>query len=143
MDVRDCFNKGLLVKIRPSDNKVKQSLKSAESSLRKAKDNINIDNMDVAVVMAYTAMFHSFRALLFLDGIKERSHVCMLEYIKEKFPLLKNLAKEADAYRRFRHTALYGLEVLVSKDDAVAAIRLAEEIAASVMETLQGKVKKI
>lgn len=137
MDIKTCFNKRLLVKIKSSTNKTNQSLKSAKNSLKKAQDNIRIGNMDVAVVMAYTAMFHSFRALLFLDGIKERSHVCMLEYVKDKFPLLKNLAKEADAYRRFRHTVLYGLEVLVSKDDAVAAVELAEEIIASVTDMLR------
>ena len=139
MDIKDCFNKGLLVKIRPSDNKTEQSLASAKSSLRKAQDNIKIGNMDVAIVMAYTAMFHAFRVLLFLDGIKERSHVCMLEYVKEKFPLLKDLAKEADAYRRFRHTALYGLEVLVSKNDAVEATRLAKKIIAEVYEIFRTK----
>ncbi len=132
MDIKDCFSKGLLFKTKSSDSKAKQSLKSAEGSLKKAQGNIKIGNMDVAVIMAYTAMFHSFRALLFLDGIKERSHVCMLEYVKKKFPLLKDLAKEADAYRRFRHTALYGLDVLVSKDDAQAAMKLAEKIIDSV-----------
>jgi len=139
MDIKSCFDKGLLVKIRPSANKARQSLASARSSLRKAEDNMQINNMDVAVVMAYTAMFHAFRALLFLNGVKERSHVCMLEYVKEKFPLLKNLAKEADAYRRFRHTALYGLEVLVSKDDAVAAMTLAEKIIDSVTDLCRAK----
>lgn len=139
MDVKTCFNKRFLVKSKSSGNKAKQSLKSAKGSLKKAQDNIKISNMDVAVVMAYTAMFHTFRALLFMDGIKERSHVCMLEYVKEKFPLLKDLAKEADAYRRFRHTALYGLEVLVSKDDAMAAVKLAEKIITAVSDILQEK----
>lgn len=100
---------------------------------------MHMNNMDVAVVMAYTAMFHAFRGLLFLDGVKERSHVCMLEYVTEKFPLLKNLSKEADAYRRFRHTALYELEVLVSKDDAVAAMTLAKKIIGSVTKLFRAK----
>ena len=132
MKLKECFDKRLLVKIKPSSNKAKQSLVSARGNLRKARDNIKINNMDVAVVMAYTAMFHSFRALLFIDGVKERSHICLLEYVKENFPNLKNLAKEADAYRRFRHTALYGLDILVSKNDAVGALRLANRIITSV-----------
>lgn len=139
MDIRNCFDKALLVKIRPSDNKARQSLVSARSSLKKALDNIQMNNMDVAVVMAYTSMFHAFRALLFKEGIKERSHICMLEYVKKNFLELRNQAREADAYRRFRHTALYGLEVLVSKDDALAAKRLAEEIIASVTNILRTK----
>lgn len=132
MDVKTCFSKGYLIKIKPSANKANQSLRSAKGSLKKAKDNVRINNMDVAVVMAYTAMFHAFRTILFREGIKERSHVCMLEYVQKNFPELKSLAREADAYRRFRHTALYGLEVLVSESDAKAAIKLAEEVIASV-----------
>ena len=143
MKLKECFDKGLLARTRPSGNKAKQSLASAKSSLRKAQGNIKIGNMDVAVVMAYTAMFHTFRVLLFLDGIKERSHVCMLEYVKGKFPSLKGLAKEADAYRRFRHTALYGLEVLVSKNDAAAAMKLARQIIASVTDIFSDKVGEI
>ena len=139
MKLKECFDKRLLVKIKPSSNKAKQSLVSARGSLRKARDNIKINNMDVAVVMAYTAMFHSFRALLFINGIKERSHICLFEYVKENFPNLKDLAKEADVYRRFRHTALYGLDILVSKNDAVGALRLADKIIASVTGILEGK----
>lgn len=140
MNLKNCFDEGFLIKIKPSGNKAKQSLGCAKNSLKKARDNKNIGNMDVAIVMAYTAMFHSFRTLLFLDGVKERSHMCMLEYIKEKFPSLKALADDADAYRRFRHTALYGLEVIISEDDALAAIKLTEEIISSVTKIFgQGK----
>ena len=138
MDIKTCFAKGYLVRTRPSANKAKQSLVAAKAALKKAKDNFRINNMDVAVVMAYTAMFHSFRMLLFMQGIKERSHVCMLEYVKENFVKVKDLAKEADAYRRFRHTALYGLEVLVSKEDASAAMELADKIINVVSSHRQG-----
>lgn len=136
MNIKECFNKAYLIKVRSSENKVRQSLTSARNSLKKARDNAKIKNMDVAVIMAYTAIFHAFRALLFFKGVKERSHVCMLEYVKTEFPSLKALAKEADAYRRFRHTALYGLDVLVSKDDASAAMRLGEKIINSVAGVL-------
>jgi len=128
VDIKSCFAKGYLVKIKPSANKMHQSLRSAKGAVKKARDNVRIKNMDVAMVMAYTAIFHAFRSLLFMKGVKERSHICMFEYIRENFPELKELAKEADAYRRFRHTALYGLEVLVSRDEASAAIELAGEI---------------
>lgn len=141
MDIKSCFNKRLLVRTKPSANKARQSLESAKISIKKAQDNIKIGNMDIAIVMGYTSMFHSFRALLFLDGIKERSHICMLEYIKKKFPLFKNLAIEADAYRRFRHTALYGLEILISKNDAVSAIELAKKIIISIMDITKDRLK--
>jgi uncharacterized protein (UPF0332 family) len=132
MTLKECFDKGLLARTRPSLNKAKQSLASAKSSLKKARDNLRIDNSDIAVVMAYTAMFHSFRAVLFMEGVKERSHVCMLKYIEHTSDELKGLAKEADVYRRFRHSALYGLDVLVSRDDAQGAIKSARKTISSV-----------
>ena len=73
---------------------------------------------DLAVVSVYTAMFHAARAILFRDGIKERSHICVVTYIKEKYPHLSEYANTLDSYRKSRHTMLYGLEVDVMKDDA-------------------------
>ena len=137
MTLKECFEKRLLVKTRPSENKAKQSLVSAKANLKKARDNLGIDNADIAVVMAYTSMFHSLRALLFAEGVKERSHICMLEYIKSNFKELRALTREADAYRRFRHSALYGLDVLVSEDDALGAIKSARQIITSVEAVLR------
>ncbi len=137
MNLKECFDKKYLAKTRPSENKTRQSLSSAKNSITKAEDNVKIKNMDVAVIMAYTAMFHALRALLFSQGVKERSHICMLEYIKTEFPFLKSLAREADVYRRYRHTALYGLDVLVSKEDASDAIKLANKIIKTVADVLK------
>ena len=139
MTLKECFDKKLLVRTRPSENKANQSLVSARASLKKARDNLRIDNADIAVVMAYTAMFHSLRALLFAQGVKERSHICMLEYIRGNFKELRAITREADAYRRFRHSALYGLDVLVSEDDAQAAIKTARRIIESVKGILREK----
>ena len=127
MNIKDCFSRGFLVKVSPSWNKVKQSLDVAESNIKKAKDNLEIRNYDVCVVLAYTSMFHSLRAILFKEGVKERSHICLLAYIKSKYPRMIKLLNNIDSYRRFRHTALYGLEELVSKDEANRSIKVAKE----------------
>ena len=71
-------------------------------------------------------MFHSARSILFRDGIKERSHVCVISYLQEKYPELKRFANQLDAYRKNRHTTLYGLDFLVSDDEAKQAIEDAE-----------------
>ena len=71
-------------------------------------------------------MFHPARALLFRDGIKERSHICTVSYLKETYPRLKRLANQLDVYRRNRHNTLYALDFLISDDEAHQAIKDAE-----------------
>jgi uncharacterized protein (UPF0332 family) len=62
---------------------------------------------DLAVVSVYTAMFHAARAILFRDDIKERSHICVIQYIKEKYPHLTEYANALDSYREQAHDALW------------------------------------
>ena len=57
----------------------------AKEYLEKARKNYEIDIHDITVVAAYTAMFHAARSLLFINGIKERSHVCIVLYLKSKY----------------------------------------------------------
>jgi len=71
-------------------------------------------------------MFHAARALLFKDGVKERSHICVVVYLKEKYPKLRKLANQLDTYRRNRHNTLYALDILISDDEAKQAIKDAE-----------------
>ena len=82
----------------------------------------------MAVVAAYTSMFHAARAILLRDGIKERSHICIVIYLREKYPELKHQTRILDTYRRFRHTALYALDVTVDEKEARKSIELAHEL---------------
>ena len=73
-------------------------------------------------------MFHAARAILFRDGIKERSHECIPVYLKETYPQLETLANILDSYRRFRHDAIYGLDFAIDDKEAKAALDSAKEI---------------
>jgi uncharacterized protein (UPF0332 family) len=86
--------------------------------------------------MSYTAMFHSARAILFRDGIRERSHECIPMYIRETYPALKADANKLDSYRKFRHDALYGLEFEAGKQDAATAMAVAGEFLSAVEKVL-------
>jgi uncharacterized protein (UPF0332 family) len=72
-------------------------------------------------------MFHSARALLYKDGVKERSHICIVSYLREKYPELRRLSNQLDAYRRNRHNTLYSLDFLISDNEAKQAIMDAEQ----------------
>jgi uncharacterized protein (UPF0332 family) len=72
-------------------------------------------------------MFHAARAILFKDGFKERSHICLILYVEEKYPSLRGYARQVDQYRRARHNALYALDSNQSRADAEVAIESAKD----------------
>jgi len=79
-------------------------------------------------------MFHAARSILFRDGIKERSHLCVISYIQETYSQLKRLANQLDTYRRNRHNTLYALDFLISDDEAQQAIEDAEQFYRQIKE---------
>ena len=137
MNIEDCFKKELLIRKKPAREKAKQPLKAAKVYVKKAKDNIALKNYDITIVAVYTSMFHSLRSILFKDGLKERSHICLLAYIKHAYPELSGTANSVDVYRRFRHTALYGLDTTASREEAESSIEVAGETLISVKKLLR------
>jgi len=122
MRLKDCYKEKLLRKIKPSIQYATKSLETSQEFIKKAEDNLKIKNYDIAVFCSYTSMFHASRALLFKDGVKERSHICIISYINEIYPHLRKLANQLDTYRRNRHNTLYALDFLTTKDDANQSI---------------------
>lgn len=127
MNIDDCFREGLLKKIRPQLETAKKEIENAKKYLDKARKNEDMGIHDIAVIAAYTSMFHAARTILYRDGIKERSHICIVLYLKAKYPELQEQARILDTYRRFRHTALYGIEDIIDKVEAETSIQLADE----------------
>jgi len=86
MKLADCFKKGLLKTISPDTENADRSIKLSMENIEDAVENLIIHRYRVVVILSYTAMFHAARAILFRDGIKERSHECIPVYIVEKYP---------------------------------------------------------
>ena len=126
MKLQDCFKEGLLRKTKPSKQYATKSSETSLIYIKNAKDNLKMKNNNLVIFCSYTAMFHSARALLFKDGIKERSHLCIVSYIRETYPRLRRLSNQLDAYRRNRHNTLYALDFLISEYEAQQAIEDAE-----------------
>ena len=124
--MRDCFKEGLLRKTKPSKQYAIKSLDTSLTYIQNAKDNLKMKNNNLVVFCSYTAMFHAARAVLFRDGIKERSHLCTISYLRETYPRLKRLANQLDAYRRNRHNTIYALDFLISDEEMHQAIEDAE-----------------
>lgn len=95
-----------------------------------------------AILTAYSCMFHAGRAILFMDGIQERSHKALCDYLKQKH---KDLGTEFvntfDAYRELRHAVAYGLDTVTRKEDAQKAINSAVIFLKRVKEYLSARYK--
>jgi uncharacterized protein (UPF0332 family) len=142
MKTEDLFKERLLRKIIPSPEKIKSSLKIAENKLEESKKLFESMFFNQAVITAYTCMFHSARALLYNEGIQEKSHFALCVYLKENYPdkISKNLLNSFDNYRKERHEALYGFDYEAGKEDAESAIEDSEELLNKLKEILNAKL---
>jgi uncharacterized protein (UPF0332 family) len=127
MNLQSCFDDGLLKRVKRQPEVALKEIEKAKEYLGKAKKNHSMKIYDLSVVAAYTAMFHAARSLLFKDGIKERSHVCIILYLRSKYHKLAHHIRVLDSYRRFRHTALYALDVSIDENEAREALKSAKE----------------
>lgn len=109
-ELSDCFERKLLTNTSPSTGLARKSLKQAELFLTDAEDLIKIGKERMAIIALYNAFFHTARALLFKDGIKERSHFCIARYLEEKYVHKKLLNAKflnyLDTLRDARHDTL-------------------------------------
>lgn len=141
MTLERCFDERKLRKDRPDLLKAERSVVVAESKLKRAEELSDAGFQDAALLTAYAAMFHAGRALLFKDGIIEKSHYCLSAYLKETYGKSGKIKQEVltimDAFREERHDALYSLEgITVQQDGAKTAIENAKMLLEAVKRIL-------
>lgn len=78
----ECYERGLLRKVRPSAQKAASSLEQARIWLREAQITLQAGAPRSALVAAYMTYFHAARAVLYRDGVREKSHGCILLYLE-------------------------------------------------------------
>lgn len=143
MKLKECFEKRLLRRERPDLEKSKRSIEIAEAKLDEAEKALNHKLFDSTIILAYTAMFHAARAILFRDGIVEKSHVCLIEYLRETYvntgKLSEAMINTLDRLRIDRHETLYGLETKSSEKEAKHSLTKAKEFFATVKEFMRNK----
>jgi uncharacterized protein (UPF0332 family) len=132
MRVQDCFDKRLLRRTSPSQEKATRALEISERKLRTAKALLSHGFYDDAIVNCYTCMFQAARGLLFKDGIIEKSHYCVILYLDGYYVRTGKLDQKylnwLDTYRVERHDALYGLEDSeIVEDEAKLALKRGAE----------------
>ena len=130
MKTSDCFKKRLLRNITPDKLKMKKALEMAELKKERAEDLFSNEFYEESIVSSYTSMFQAARALLFRDGVIEKSHACVVAYLKEQYAqtLGQDRINWLDTYRLERHESMYGLEKsMVEKNEAEDALEKSEK----------------
>lgn len=80
---RSCLEERLLEKINPSLDLAEQEMQEAESDFKEARHELERKAWKWATDMAYYAMYHAAKALLYVKGYRERrSHRCVIEALK-------------------------------------------------------------
>ncbi len=118
---------------------MKKALEMAEVKRERAEDLFNNEFFEESIVSSYTSMFQAARALLFKDGIIEKSHVCVVAYLKENYAqtLGHDRINWLDTYRLERHESFYGLEKsIVDTEEAEDALVKSEKFLFSVNQII-------
>jgi len=128
---KNCVEKGLLRRFPPSEDNALRSVKKAKSWLKEAEKSFQGEAYDSSVLSSYLAMFHSARAILFLDGYREKSHACVARYLEEQYVSKKKLEKKwvelLDHHREIRHDDQYDLSFYSSDEEAKEALESAAQ----------------
>ncbi|WP_457750527.1 HEPN domain-containing protein [Thermococcus sp.] len=111
MKFESCIEGDYLERMESSDELARLSIKRAKETLVSAEKNAEIGVYDGALMLAYLAMFHGARALLFKDGWREKSHVCVSAYLREFYVERGRLSvkwvRYLDYVRNLRHQIQY------------------------------------
>ncbi|MEW6593103.1 MAG: HEPN domain-containing protein [Candidatus Hadarchaeota archaeon] len=126
-------------RIRPDLLKARKSTEAAQLKLEEAEALLADNHNDAALIYAYSSMFSSGRAILYKDGIQEKSHYCLAKYLEEEYAKKGKIDIEAitmlNSFREERHTIMYGFEeVEVTTEEAREAIATAEKFLSKARE---------
>ncbi len=128
--MEDCFRKGLLRRVEPSLTKSKDSITEAREWLSEAMKNKASEAYKSAISSLYLAIFHSARAVLFRDGVREKSHYCVGVYLEkyvDEGVLEEDWVLIFDRIRSVRHTDQYSFRTHPSKEEVDSGIDIARK----------------
>ncbi len=126
-----CKDDGLLRPIPPSKAQSEESLRASDRWLKEADLDLSNEALNSSVIASYLAMFHASRALLFRDGVRERSHYCIARYLEAKYVKTGKLSQDwvdlLDHARELRHDDQYNTAFSTTRDEATEALKTARK----------------
>jgi uncharacterized protein (UPF0332 family) len=138
MRLKECFDKRLLTRIPKNPDIIAKAVKMAEEDLVEAERSYTDGRYAWATVQAYTSILNMARAVLFNDGIKERSHVCTVQYLRSRFSKhFGELIDKMDILRRERHTTLYDSRSHITEEKVKERIQWSREFMMKAKELME------
>ena len=137
----DCKKKGKIKRFSRGKALSSKELNLALSDYNTAEGSFKEKNYKWSTIQTYYSMFHSARALLYSNNLRERSHFCLIEAIRvlyvnkgllgywliEALQKAKRLREDADYYGEF------------SKENAQDLLNRAKEFLEKAQDILKGK----
>jgi uncharacterized protein (UPF0332 family) len=117
-------------------------LHQAREWLSEAEKNLQAEALRSAISSAYLAVFHSARAVLFRDGVREKSHYCIGLYLQryvEDGTLEEDWPMLFDRIRSVHHADQYSFIALPTVNEVQAGIDLAERFTERMEKLLREK----
>ena len=81
----DCLKTNKIRKFSRGKTLTPKEIRLAEEDLKTAHKSFEDKNYKWCIVQIYYSMFHSARALLYFKNLKEHSHYCLIQAIKELY----------------------------------------------------------
>jgi len=107
-----CLERGKIVKIEIAPDIISKEITEAKNDLDSCERSMQERNFKWAIIQAYYSMFHSFRALIFSKGYREKSHTCIKYAIESLFvdagALDNRLLQDFSYAMKIREGADYG-----------------------------------
>jgi uncharacterized protein (UPF0332 family) len=128
MTYDECLKRGRLKRSSIDEGVVDRTMKMAREDFDSAKDSLEQENWAWAMVQAYSSMLNVSRAMIFRDGFVEKSHYCVVEYLRFHYhDELEDHIERLDLMRKERHQILYDSRENINKNTAETRVHWAEE----------------
>lgn len=138
----DCFADGKLQTVEPSYEKACQSIALARAYLDEARQSGAIGTTRLAMNGLYFAWFHAGRSVLFRDGIREKSHYCLEQYLGTYVSAGRLDARWLSLFgrmRKKRESSQYSFSPAPLPDEIESVIKLTEEFIDRMEEIVSGR----
>ncbi|PKL69003.1 MAG: HEPN domain-containing protein [Methanobacteriales archaeon HGW-Methanobacteriales-1] len=138
----NCIKKGLLRKVEPSKAKSQLSIKESYKWLDESLKTIDSGAYSSAQLSIYLIFFHAARAVLFRDGIREKSHYCIGVYLDAYYQ--KGFLEERwvilfDRIKSSRHAGPYSFQTEPTKKEVESELKSAKDFVKRIEDLLKDK----
>ena len=128
MTYDECVKSGKLKKKVIEGNIVQRTMEMAKDDLETAEDSISSGNWTWSMIQSYSSMLNVARAILFNDGYVEKTHYCVVEFLRyHYYDELEEHIERMDLMRKERHRILYDSRDSVNESSAKTRASWAKE----------------